>query len=651
MGRVCIGSIALLLALIALDARAQTLYWGGTSIVTREVPTEFPMILNTLFDTDEDVAESSGNLVVDSLGIAIYWVNREPAEIYRGNQDGSGAPTLLFDASDGLDGPEAIQIDFTGGRIYWHEAAGAIKVGNLNGSGTPTTLFDASDGIIGDYALDLVSSRIYWVTTNSIVYGNLDGSGSPITIYDSTDGVREPTSIVLDNATGMVYWSNKILLEHGYFRFESVRADKNGSGTPELASYPPNPNLIDSVNGHLYGLAASGIVRQNLDGSNVVTLYDGDNGLGAADYLCLDLVAGSLYWRDRANKKIFTAPLAGDPLPEIYPTVLFDASDGIEQTYDLAVDVVNSKIYWSDNNAESICRGNLDGSGAPTVLFNATDGVEDPTGIALDVEGGKIYWTDSSTKDVKVGNLDGSGSPIVLVDGGPPRGGTDVSIDVVANKVYWSGGNHISVRNLDGSGTKTPLYKNNNVDEYFSANAFELDAVAGMFYWNGDQSIQRAPVSGDGPTEIVRDLSEDVAGPSSGLALDLIGRRVYTAGAKVIFFDLDNPTEVRRVDNSENAIGIVVVPTLRDTVYVDFANAGNENGTQALPYDTINEGVAYVAEDGEVILEAGESSATLRISKGMTLLANNGTVRIGDPAARNIGRNRTGFIAAPVAPK
>lgn len=80
--------------------------------------------------------------------------------------------------------------------------------------------------------------------------------------------------------------------------------------------------------------------------------------------------------------------------------------------------------------------------------------------------------------------------------------------------------------------------------------------------------------------------------------------------------------------------GVGSVTTLEDTgVWVDRAWTGTEQGTLALPFDTVTEGVNGVppVSSGIIVhIRAGDYAETPRITQAMVLRAENGAVRIGD---------------------
>lgn len=85
--------------------------------------------------------------------------------IWRASPNGSGTPELLFDDSDGLENTYDIKIDAAGGKMYILDQNGSgtfrLMRGNLDGSGSLTVLYEFSESV-GGIALDVEDQFIYW---------------------------------------------------------------------------------------------------------------------------------------------------------------------------------------------------------------------------------------------------------------------------------------------------------------------------------------------------------------------------------------------------------------------------------------------------------------------------------------------------------
>jgi len=85
----------------------------------------------------------------------MYWAENVLGQIRRANLDGSGLQTLL----SGLPGPLGIDLDVTGGKMYWADGSG-VRRANLDGSGQQT-LVPRLPGPSG-LALDVRDGKMYW---------------------------------------------------------------------------------------------------------------------------------------------------------------------------------------------------------------------------------------------------------------------------------------------------------------------------------------------------------------------------------------------------------------------------------------------------------------------------------------------------------
>ena len=63
----------------------------------------------------------------------MYWADRGTNKIQRANLDGSNIEDLVTDA-DGLDEPEDVAVDITGGKVYWVDhGTDKVQRANLDG--------------------------------------------------------------------------------------------------------------------------------------------------------------------------------------------------------------------------------------------------------------------------------------------------------------------------------------------------------------------------------------------------------------------------------------------------------------------------------------------------------------------------------------
>ena len=196
----------------------------------------------------------------------LYWSDWGTDKIQRSDLDGSNVEDLVSGA--GLNGPDGLSLDLSGGKIYWADAGtNKIQRANLDGSGVEDLVTGL--GIPYGLALDVSGGKVYWTTrlTNKIQRSNLDGSAVEDLV---TSGLTFPGALALDVSGGMMYWTN------------------SGSGK---------------------------IQRSNLSGSGVEDLVT--SGLSSPTGLALDVSGGRMYWTDRGTDKIQRSSLSGGNVEDL----------------------------------------------------------------------------------------------------------------------------------------------------------------------------------------------------------------------------------------------------------------------------------------------------------------------------------------------
>lgn len=216
-----------------------------------------------------------------------------------------------------------LAVDRTGEHIYWSEsdAFGAvIKRADLDGSNV-TVINDQSESARG-LALDLENSKIYWVdlmNDGKILRADLSGENMEILVAGETDGFTD--------------------------------------GTLDIS--------LDLENEKMYWVKTGGVMRADLDGSNVETAV---------------------------SITSFVQPKSIEVNPR----------DGY--------------VYWVDGSYDNIMRASTE-TGEASILINA----DEPAGISIDVENDLIFWIDEffmeGTGQVNVANLDGSGVQMIAETG------------------------------------------------------------------------------------------------------------------------------------------------------------------------------------------------------------------------------------------
>ena len=467
-------------------------------------------------------------LALDPGGGKVYWTEAITDRVRRANLDG----TAIEDLATGRFAPIGLALDLTRGKMYWTEMEqqdsqpSRVQVANLDGSGM-TTFVGGLPTALG-VAVDEVNERVYWTDDDGLHRADLSG-GDVTLIIDGDFG-----DVKLDVENGKVYWRNpgleaieranldgtsrEVLVEGGVPYFlaldlgvgdcngngiddeidisKGTSRDCDGNGLPDECDEPQtdcNGNGVGDVCDILDGTSLDGdgngrpdeccfledapepgcnqvqyvywtthedscdqgidaIRRARLDGSDQQVIVA--EPLGAVSNLHFDVAGGKMYWNDVSRELIERADLDGSHREEIISDVFARV---------IALDLVARDLYWFDADAV-LHRANLDGSDAKTI---GAVGRTIQTDLAIDPIAGKVYWTEWSDGLIMRANLDGSDVERIASQVEPDA----VALDLWAGKIYWD----FSRANLDGSGVEsTPV----------SPGQIALDLPSGKVYWS-----------------------------------------------------------------------------------------------------------------------------------------------------------------------
>ena len=219
-------------------------------------------------------------------------------------------------------------------------------------------------------------------------------------------GVRNATSLAIDVAREKLYWAEQTGDRTGKLR----RADLDGTNVQlvkDLTSVPYGIAL-DTTNGKIYLTNSWGKVqRLNFDGSNFQPNFI--KGLTAPKSLALDVSEGKVYWIEQTGDrtgKLRRANLDGTNVQLV--------KDLTSAPHGLALDTTNDKIYLT-NSWGKVQRLNLDGSNFQP---NLVKGLKSPTEITVDTLNQKLYWTEET--GIKRANLDGTDIQNIIPSLGTP---------------------------------------------------------------------------------------------------------------------------------------------------------------------------------------------------------------------------------------
>ena len=236
-------------------------------------------------------------------------------------------------------------------KIYWTEIRqDKLYCSNLDGSNAQPILSANTSAI----AVDYIDNKIYWADfvggQFEIRRSNLDGSDIEEILTLATRIVR---GLVLDVEARKIYWSNQT---HS-FEERIERANLDGSNREILIDGSELwwGIFIDQINNKMYCLRGRSILRANLDGSNVESVFSWPKTAILSGF-DLDIPAGKMYWIDSRLRRIQRANLDGSSIE-----TLINFRPGISNS-NLKLDLINRKMLWTIGHRAKIQRANLDGS-------------------------------------------------------------------------------------------------------------------------------------------------------------------------------------------------------------------------------------------------------------------------------------------------
>lgn len=494
-----------------VDTQEAQLYWAdlfAETIMTASTDTTQPDMRSIINSVETGLGWPT-DVVVNPETETIYFTVREGSEsekesaLISMNYEGQVIDTLLNE-DDGLDWPNALVMDNVNNIIYVADAyEGVFRVNPYNEeiSGPLGTGTDEARGI----ALDQQSGKLYIVTTNDEIQRmNLDGSGMEVLI-DS--GFEEGQRIKLDVEAGKMYWTSEGDIYDDEVPGKIQRANLDGSQVEDVFTEAVdafNGLFLDTSNNEMYVIRryTNAILKMNMDGTDVTTLYDGQNsGLIDPGKMVYNENTDELIWI-RDEDDIYGQPYkvvktAADGSGEL--EVLFSNEDEINS---IEIDEENERLFWaiSEGYEAQIYMGELDGSNpqmltsissssttripdieyknATDEVFWLVDGRERIEGIhkmTIDSDSSTRisstqYLTDlaySATNDslyaygydniIKLA-IDGSGEEAVITEGGRPG-----DLAIYEDRLYW--GFNGGIFSSDLAGNDSVMVSNNDVGE------------------------------------------------------------------------------------------------------------------------------------------------------------------------------------------
>ena len=278
---------------------------------------------HTLPDLDGEIYLKTVVQIAPGKHPPLYWINAKTDTLQR------LVNAEIKNIVSGTQNARHLTVDAAGEKLYWTKKTsnrtGKIQSANLDGT-NGQLVKDLTSAPL-DIALDTTAGKLYLSNTwGKIQRMNLDGSDFQPNLVT---GLKTPQNLVLDTASGKLYWTEQISKTTGKVQ----RANLDGSNVQlvkKLTSVPRGMAL-DGTNRKLYLTNAWGkLQRMNLDGSgfqpNFIT------GLVSPGQVAVDVIGGKVYWTEKG--KLRRANFDGGNIQDVVIGLgeLTDIALGIDST-------------------------------------------------------------------------------------------------------------------------------------------------------------------------------------------------------------------------------------------------------------------------------------------------------------------------------
>ena len=471
---------------IAVDEKNQKIYWADSR--TRKIQ-------RANFDGTniEDIIAAKSGLPyyvdVDTSVGKLYWTDTHI--IQRSNLDGTGVEEIVT-WQDGVQWPRGIAVDEKEGKIYWADSdTRKIQRSNLDGTEIENLVTEGLRNPL-KVAVDPIAGKIYWTDIGTIFRADLDGKN----VEETVVGLDFPSAIVVDSVAEKLYWTE-------WKTGKIHRSDLDGANIEDVFTTGVKRILgiaIDTDRQKIYWTDYQfppKIQRSNLDGTNiemVITTELSPSGIA------LDTDEQKIYWTNPEAGKIQCSNFDGTNIEDL-------VINGLCWPSGIALDTDGGKMYWADGCA-GVHRSNLDGTDVEILVARE---IAHPSDVAVAVDSGKIYWTNNQAETIQRANLDGTGVEDVVEWRRVPRG---IALDVKQGKIYsteidfTTGAGTIRRLNFDGTKPQTVL-KPANIDlrktRLSGPLGIAVDPYGGKIYWTdlNPGRIHRANLNGTGAEDFV----------------------------------------------------------------------------------------------------------------------------------------------------
>ncbi len=280
----------------------------------------------------------------------LYYLGQ--AKVFAFDPAGGGPVTLVDDAPKDGSRPtgvnDGIAVNSATGQIFWTnmgraaERDGYIMRCEKDGSNVATIVAPGGTFTPKQLKIDEAAGKLYWSDREGMAIQrcNLDGSkletlvvtGNPV--GDKGDQSRWCVGMAIDSARGHLYWTQK-------------GGDNAGQG------------LIRRIN----ITAPAGATPTNR--RDMITLF---SRMPEPIDLDLDLATRTMYWTDRGDNTLSSAPM--DPAPGYDPATRMDRKillRGLREAIGVALDLPRKRLAWTNLEGD-VGLSNIDGSDSRILL-------------------------------------------------------------------------------------------------------------------------------------------------------------------------------------------------------------------------------------------------------------------------------------------
>uniref|UniRef100_A0AAR2M5Q5 EGF-like domain-containing protein n=1 Tax=Pygocentrus nattereri TaxID=42514 RepID=A0AAR2M5Q5_PYGNA len=403
---------------LAVDWLSRNMYWMSSD--SDETQINVARLDGSLKTTVVHGIDKPRGLVLHPARGKMFWTDGNTVNM--ANMDGSNNKILHQNQKE----PVGLSLDYSSSKLYWISSGnGTINRCNLDGSGLEV-IDSLKKDLMKATALAVMGDKLWWA----------DDVLAQVGTMNKRDGKN--VEVLRSKTTGVV--QIRIYDKDGQ-KGNNVCMVNNGGCSQLCLPTSESTRICSCTTG--YSLRADRSTCQGVGSFLLYSTHEGIRGIaldlsdnsdalmpltGTLSVAGLDFHAGNdtLYWADTGSNQICRAGRDQTWREEV-------VGSGVGRAEDLAVDWIAGNLYWTDYGLDLIEVSRLSGAYRAAVV---SDGLDQPRAIAVHPLKGFLVWTElGQTPRISRSYLDGS-EKIVLVSSGLswPSG---ISIDYQENRLYW----------------------------------------------------------------------------------------------------------------------------------------------------------------------------------------------------------------------